>query len=176
MIFLIPNNLFLLCPLAINLIVFFYLNIRYQTSAKKAINNLLKFLPFILLTVIINIWLDTDKNAIWIGVKLLLVCNITFLYSQTTTTTSIAKTIRKLGTPLKIFKINPEQIEVLVAISLAMLPILKREYSEIKEACKAKNIKLTIGNIKIILSKLLTSFLIRVSQIDEALVEKGYNY
>lgn len=171
-IFLIPNNLFLLCPLVINLLLF----ILTKTNFKKAMRNLFKFLPFILFTFVINCWLDTYINASWMAFKLLLVCNITFIYSQTTTTADIAKTVKKLCTPLKLFKINPEEIEVLVAISLSMIPILKREYIEIKEACKVKNIKWNIKNMKIILAKLMTSFLKRVSEIDEALIEKGYNY
>lgn len=57
-----------------------------------------------------------------------------------------------------------------------MLPILKSEYLDVKLACKAKNIKLNIHNMKIILSKLLISFMKRVNEIDEALIEKGINY
>ncbi len=171
-IFLIPNNLFLLLPLCINLVLLIYI----RANLKKAILNLLKFLPFVLFTFVINCLLDTYLNATWMAIKLLLVCNITFIYSQTTTTTKVAKTVKTICTPLKNLGINPEEIAILVAIALSMLPILKREYLEMKEACKAKNIRLNVKNMKIILSKLLTSFLNRVSEVDEALVEKGYNY
>ena len=171
-IFLIPNNLFLLTPVATNVILI----IATKTSIKKTVKNLLKFLPFVLFTFIINCLLDTYINASCMSMKILLLCNITFIYSQTTSTNEIAKTVKQLVTPLKLFKINPEEIEVLVAISLSMIPILKREVLEVKEACKAKNIPFNIKNMKIILSKLMTSFLKRVSQIDEALVEKGYDY
>lgn len=88
----------------------------------------------------------------------------------------IAKTVKLLCTPLKIFKINTEEIEVLVCISLSMIPIMKREYGELKAACKAKDIKMNIKNMKIVVSKLLLSFIKRVNQIDEALIEKGYDY
>ncbi len=88
----------------------------------------------------------------------------------------LAKTIKLLCSPLKIFNINTEEIEVLVCICLSMIPILKREYLDVKDACRAKNINLNIKNIKIILSKLLMSFIKRVNEIDEALVEKGYDY
>ncbi len=88
----------------------------------------------------------------------------------------LAKTIKLLCSPLKLFKINTEEIEVLVCICLSMIPILKREYLDVKDACKAKNINMNIKNVKIILSMLLMSFLTRVNEIDEALVEKGYDY
>lgn len=171
-IFLIPNTIFLLCPFVINIILLLVT----KTNLKKAIKNILKLLPFILFTFIINCLLDTYSNAIWIALKLLLVCNITFIYSQTTSTTEIAKTVKKICAPLKIFKINTDAIEVLIAISLSMLPIIKREYLEVYEVCKSKNIPFNIKNMKIILSKIITSFLKRVNEIDEALVEKGYDY
>jgi len=88
----------------------------------------------------------------------------------------IAKTIKTLCSPLKLFKINTEEIEVLVCVALSMIPILKSEYLEVKMACKAKNIQLNIKNMKIILSKLFVSFMKRVGEIDEALIEKGVNY
>ena len=75
--------------------------------------------------------------------------------------------------PLKVLKIDVKQIEILVSISLAMIPILKRECLEMKEACRAKNIKLNIQNTKILLSKLFVSTFKRVNDIDEALLEKG---
>ena len=171
-IFLIPNNLLLLCPLIINMVLW----IATKSNIKKTIRNLLKLFPFVLLTFLINCWLDSYINALWMAIKLLLVCNVTFIYSQTTTVTTVAKTIKKLCTPLRVLKINPEEIEILVAIALSILPIMKREYIEVKEACKAKNIPMNFKNSKMILSKMLTSYLKRVNEIDEALIEKGYNY
>lgn len=171
-IFLIPNSFFLLCPLSINIVLW----IVTKSSIKKTVRNLLKIFPFALLTFVINCWLDSYINALWMAAKLLLVCNITFIYSQTTTIAQVAKTVKKLCTPLKLFKINPEIIEVLVAIALSTLPIMKREYLELREACKAKNIPINLKNSKIVLSRLLISYLKRVNEIDEALIEKGYNY
>lgn len=88
----------------------------------------------------------------------------------------IAETIRILCTPLKIFKINTEEIKVMVCISLAMVSILIKELHEVKDACKAKNIDINIKNIKHILSKFFISLIRRVNQIEEALIAKGYDY
>lgn len=171
-IFLMPNNAFLICPFIINIALW----IATKSNIKRTVRNLLKIFPFVLLTFLINCWLDTYANALWMAVKLLLVCNITFIYSQTTTTAQVAKTVKKLCAPLKLLKINPEVIEVLVAIALSTLPIMKREYLELKEACKAKNIPMNLKNSKVILARMLVSYLKRVEEIDEALIEKGYNY
>lgn len=170
--FFIPNNELILLFILINIIAMILTN----TNVKKAIKNLISILPFILITVVINFLLGYRIEAIWIGIKLLIVCNITFIYSKTTTIGEVAKTIKDICAPLKIFKINTNEIEILVCISLSMIPILRKEYVEIKDACKAKNMKFNLKNMKIILQKILISFIKRVCEIDEALIEKGCEY
>lgn len=64
----------------------------------------------------------------------------------------------------------------MICISLSMIPILKKDLYEIKDACKAKNMKFNIKNSKYILAKFFISLIRRVNQIEEALIAKGYNY
>lgn len=172
LIFFMLNNIWLVSFAIVNLLLMLLLNV----SFKKAIINLIKYLPFILFTLIFNLILDNYLNAIWMAVKLLLVCNVTYIYSRTITVAQLAKTVRTICKPLEVFKINTEEIEVLVSISLSMIPVLKKEYREVKEACKAKNINFNIKNMKTILVKILLSTIKRINEIDEALVEKGYEY
>lgn len=87
----------------------------------------------------------------------------------------IAKTIKILCTPLKIFKVNPEDVQLLVSISLSMLPILKKESYELKDACRAKGISFNLKNSKYILSKFFLSVIRKTNYIEEALISKGYN-
>lgn len=56
-----------------------------------------------------------------------------------------------------------------------MIPIIKKELYEVKDACKAKNISFNLKNIKYILSKFFISLIRKVNQIEEALVSRGYN-
>ena len=127
-----------------------------------------------LFTFLINCWLDTINNAIWIGIKLIIVCNITVIYSKTTSINGIAVTISKLLKPLKIFGIKEEEVKIMVSISLAMLPTLKRNIMELKEACKSKGITINLKNIKYIITSAFLSAIKRVDQIEEALIAKGY--
>ena len=87
----------------------------------------------------------------------------------------VAETIKILCTPLKIIKIDTDEIKILVCISLSMIPILKNDLREVKEACMAKNISFNVKNIKIILAKFFLSLIMRVNQIEEALIAKGYS-
>ena len=96
--------------------------------------------------------------------------------SNRITQANLAKTIRLLCTPLKLFKVNTEEIEVMVCISLSLLPAIRNDLTELKNACKAKNIDINLKNAKYILSKFLLSLIKRVNQIDEAMIEKGCDY
>lgn len=171
LIFFTPNlPIYIIIPFVINIISMLIIKV----NLKKTIKNLLHILPFILFTGIINLFLENYIYAIYISAKLILVCNITYIYSKTTTTFTIARTVKTICTPLKIFKVNVDNIEILVALALSMLPVLKKEASDLKNACVAKNVKWNIKNMKIILSKFLISVIKRVNEIDEALTEKGY--
>lgn len=169
-IFFLDDVIILLIVFIINLI----LNFLFKLKISDTIRYIIKILPFILLTVIINWILSNYKYSILVGIKLLLVCHITYIYSKTTSVRKIANTIKNICYPLKIINIDTKDIEVMVCISLSMIPILKKEFNQVKEACMVKGIKYNIKNIKIILSKLLISILKRVNEIEESLISKGY--
>ncbi len=169
-IFFLNNVISLLAILMVNFFIMIILRINMFDSLKY----LLRVSPFIILTVIINLIFSSWQYSILVGSKLFLVCNITYIYSRTTTVRNIASTIKNLCAPLQLMKINTYDIEVMVCISLSMIPILKREYSQIKDACIAKSMKINVKNMKVILTKLIESILKRVNEIEESLIEKGY--
>ena len=98
-IFFMPNNIVILLAFLVNITIIFLAKI----NIKNAIKNLLAFLPFILFTVVINCILDYYINAIWVGIKLLLVCNITFIYSRTITVRRVCKNNFKIVYTIKNF-------------------------------------------------------------------------
>lgn len=170
-VFFMPNT-YVLVLLGIN-IFFMIIQRKY---IKYIVFKTFKIFPFIIFTFLINCILDTFFNALWVSIKLIIVCNITLIYSSTIKIIEFAEVIQFLCTPLKIFKINTDEIKVMVCISLSMLPILKKELLEIKDACIAKNINFNIRNSKYILSVFFLNIMKRVNQIEEALIAKGYNY
>ena len=169
-VFFISNNKIILLFILINFIVI----ICKRIKLKRVIIRSIQILPFIVFTFIINYILDNYVYAFWVGIKLFLVCNITIIYSEITSTASIAEAVKILCFPLKLFKINTDEIRIIVYISLAMFPILKKELFEVKEACIAKNIKFNIRNMKIILGKFFLLLIFRVNKIEDALIAKGY--
>ena len=87
----------------------------------------------------------------------------------------IADTIKAICSPLKILKVNTDDIKVMVCISLSVIPILKKDLYELKEACKSKNITYNVKNMKIVLAKFFLSLISRVNEIEESLIAKGYS-
>ncbi len=169
-IFFSPNNNYILIFIGINI----FLMIITKARIKIVVSRMIKIFSFILFTFVINCLLDNIQNAIWIGIKLCIVCNITILYGITTSIAEIADTITLLCTPLKMFKVKTHEIKLLVSISLSMFPILEKELLEIRESSIAKNMKFNITNTKNILYKFCISIIKRVTYIEESLIAKGY--
>ena len=149
-----------------------------KINISNSIKNLVKLLPFILFTVVINALLAELEFAILMGVRLVLVCNLTYIFSKTILNTEIGDVIEKLVYPLKIFKINPKEIGLMVTIALSFIPIIKSEFSQIKNVLKVKGIKPTklnlLKNLNLIFRPFLVSVLQRLNEIEMSLKAKGY--
>ena len=138
----------------------------------KVTKQLFKILPYVLFTFFINVIISSISEAIWNAIKFLIVCNITCIYSITT----IANTIKMLCRPLVLFNINIEEIEIMIAISLSIIPILKKDLVGIRDVYKYKGIKVNVKNIKNGLSVFFIGIIKRTNQIDEALIARGKKY
>lgn len=82
-IFFLPNNKLILIFSIINLLLMLIIRKKFKTI----IISTFKIFPFIIFTFAINCLLDNIINAMWIGIKLIIVCNITIIYSNTTNVT-----------------------------------------------------------------------------------------
>lgn len=171
-IFFLPNNKIILLFIFFNFIGMFLV----RKKIKKVLKGTWRIIPFILFTFLMNCLLDEISNAIWIGIKLMIVCNTTMIYSATTTINGVAETIKCLCAPLKLCKVNTDEIKMIVCIALSMIPVLRKDLNEMKEACREKRLKFTLRNMKIVLSRYCISMIIRVNQLDEALMAKGQRY
>ena len=169
------NNYIILGIIAIfNLI----LMIISKINVKKSIINLIKLLPFILFTAVINLIFANLDFAILITVRLILVCNMSYIFSKIITYLEFAEVIEKLCYPLKILKINPKEIGLIITIALSFMPIMKDELFQMKNVLKVKGINLSkinlIKNINLIFKPFFISVLQRVNEIEITMMAKGY--
>lgn len=80
-VFFFPNNEWICVFIFINLVFMIIMRKFYKRILTRTFN----LLPFIIFTFVFNCFLDTFFNAICVGIKLVIVCNITMIYSCTTT-------------------------------------------------------------------------------------------
>lgn len=158
----------------VNLFLMLILKIRL----KKAFIFIVKLMPFILFTGVLNLILGGLQLGIIITIKLILVCNTTFVFSENMTPKKIQIAIEKLCFPLKIFKINPRNIGIMVSISIAFIPIMQREMQNLKYSLNAKGFKCDLRNIlgkpSVILLPLIVSILKKTDEIEQSMVSRGY--
>lgn len=173
-IFFIKNNIALICALIINIILILI----YKINLKKLLNSLSKISIFVLITALINVFVVDINYAILIGIKLILVCSITYIFSTTLSYMEFATVIEILSYPLKLIGVNPKDIGLLITIALSFIPILKEELSRIKYVLLVKGFKINTINIlkntNIIFQPLFVSIMERINEIEYSLKAKGY--
>ncbi len=152
----------------------FIIAIALKICLKRMLYNLKILLPFVILTMLINILLDSLYDGIIIGIRIIICYNITYIFSKTLTVLEVADTIQKLCYPLKIFKININNIGMMVSISICMLPVIKNEIYTLIRVMKSKGRIMKINSIIIIMKPMLISILRKTSQIEKTLIAKAY--
>lgn len=159
---------------AINLMLMIILKI----NAKNALKFCVKLLPFIIFTIVINLILSNIEFAILVGIRLILVGNITYIFSKKMTPRKLQMAIEKICIPLKIFKVNNKEIGIIVSTSIAFIPIIKKEMQDLKYSLKSKGFKMNFKNIitkpNYILMVAITNIIKRTVEIEQCMISKGY--
>lgn len=159
----------------INLILMFISNVNFR----KSIFFILKVLPFILFTGGINLILGGIEVGILISVRLLLVCQITYVFTEKMTPKKIQYSIEKILIPLKILNVNTKEIGIIVAISISFIPIIQKEIQNLKYSLKSKGFQINLKNVikrpNIVLMPLIASIIRRTNEIEESMISRGYD-
>lgn len=157
--------------LCINLFLIFIL----KTPLKKVLLNLKSLSPIILFTSFFNLILGEFLEAILVIIKLVLVCNITFIYKNTLEITKIILTIEKILLPLKFIGISPTDVSLIIHISLTFIPNFIKEIDEIHISLLSKTQKkFSINYIKYLSKLLLISTFKKTNELELALKAKGF--
>lgn len=173
-VFFVRNYIVLGVLFAVNILLMLIL----KQSFKRVFIAILKIMPFIIFTSGINMLISGFSYGILIAVRLILVCNITYIFSKRMTPQKLQYVIEKLLKPLKILKIDSKEIGIIVCIGITFIPIIQREMSELKSSLTSKGFKINLKNIirkpNYILVPLITSIIKRIGEIEASLYSKGY--
>lgn len=169
-IFLIKHDQFTLIVIGVNLLLTLILKI----SIKEEIGNILSVIAFVLLTSIINAFVVDLRTGITIGIKLILVCNITYIFSKRTSYMELADALENIFSVFKFLKINPRNISIMICICISFIPTIKRQIKQVRDALKSKGVKINLKSWKLIFEPVMISLLRRVDEIENALKVKAY--
>ena len=116
--------------------------------------------------------LDQGIRTVWRFVLFIIIASI---LTFTTTITSMATAIEKLSAPLKLIKINPRTIALLIALTIRFVPALFLYADRIKDARLARlgNLK-NPKHIKLLFLPLLDRIFKSASTLSDAMVSRGY--
>lgn len=160
--------------LCINIILMIILKVSFI----KTFKFLARLMPFIVFTSVLNIFLGDVELGALIGIRLILVCNITYVFSCKMTPKKIQSALENVLIPLKLFKVNTKDIAIMVSISIAFIPIMQKEIQNVKYSLRAKgfciNLKNMIRRPNIVLVPLITSIIKKTDDIEKSMISKGY--
>ena len=163
------NILFGILTCNIIMTIIFYIPI------KKALYNIYKYSFVILITFIFNILFGYFKQAFEISFKLLLVCNIGFIFSYKMGFSNIIFSLEKLFSPLKLLKINPKDITLIINIAITSIPTFIRNVSQTLTAMEAKGLKrYSFKSLKYTCKMLLFSIFKKTNELELTLKVKNY--
>ena len=173
-IFFVKSNIALIGALAIDITLI----IVHKINLKSLIDNLIKISTFVLITAIINAFVVDINYAIIIGIKLILVCIMTYIFSKMLSYMEFATVIEDLVYPLKLLGVNPKDLGLLITIAISFIPILREELERIKYVLLVKGFKVNtiniIKNMNIVFKPLFVSIMERINEIEYSLRAKGY--
>lgn len=170
-IFFIKNIYILLGILSFNIL----LMIIYKIPFKKAVLNIYKFSFVVFITFIFNIIFGYFINAFLISFRLILVCNICFIFNYKLGLSNIILALEKLFFPLKLFKINPKDITLMINIAIVSIPVFIKNLSQILTTMETKGLKrYSFVSLKYTCKLLLLSIFRKTNEIDLTLKTKNY--
>ena len=170
-IFFIKNIYILLAILVFNIILMLF----FKIPIKKVIYNLYKYSFIVFITFIFNLLFGYFKEAFFISFKLILVCNMGFMFSYKMGFSNIIFAIEKLFTPLKIFKINPKDITLMINIALTSIPVFFKNISQTLISMEAKGLKkYSLKSLKYTCKLLIFSIFKKTNDMELTLKVKNY--
>ncbi len=174
LLFSIDNFVFLFILFIFNFIVSTIIKI----PIKKHFKLFKKYIVFVSFIIICNILFSNIIASLKIGIKLFLAIDMTYIIGIYFNNDKIRLAFKYLFYPLKIFKVDIDNLTLIISISLAFIPILSDEIRMIKLSLKSKGVKFnlfySITKPHIYLITFLNNLFNRLDDLEKALITKAY--
>ncbi len=174
LLFFVSNIYILGLVLLFNFIVSLILKITLKNHFKIIRKNLV----FIMFIIICNLFFSNIHLALLVGIRLFLVIDYTYIMGCYFDSTKIRIAFKYLLYSLKLFKINIDNLTLIIAIALAFIPILVDEAQMIKLSLRSKGFEFNFKNLvtkpHIFVITFLNNLLDRLDELDKSLNTKAY--
>lgn len=161
------------------LAIFFIINIAlifmFKIPLKRVFYSLYNFSLVVFITFLFNFLFGYYIDAILISIRLILVCNIAFIFTYTMGTSKIISALEKLFFPLKFIGISPTDLSLIVNIAITSIPIFIRDINQTLFAMQNKGLKqFSFKSLKYTSKILLLSLFKKTSELEITLKIKNY--
>jgi len=164
------------------IIVFSLFMLCIVLASKMDLNELIKNLrPFYFIFIFLFImYLIFSRSQIILGLKyiwrFLMLIIISNLLTYTTTIQNLIAAIEKLSNPLKIFKIKPRNIAIMISVAVRFIPVMFVNFEKTREAMLSRLANFRkIKHIRLLVTLLLEKMFRSASNLSDAMYSRMYN-
>ncbi len=138
---------------------------------------LLKNCGFVTFVVLCNLLISDWQQALLLGARLGLAIEATYIISQILSMQEFAQGIAGLCAPLRLFKVDTDELALSVAVALTFVPLLTREAKQLQNNLKLKGCtwKTLCRQPQVYVIGIVTQLLDYAEAAEQALRLKGYN-
>ncbi len=172
--FFIDHIYFLDLILIFNFIISFIVGISLKKHGKFLLKNIL-FISFI---IICNILFSDVVSSFKVGFRLFLAIDYTYIMGYYFNPTRIRIAFHYMVYPLKLWKVDIDSLTLVIAISLAFIPILIDEAGMIRLSLKSRGVDFKIYSLiirpHIYVITFLNNLFDRLDELEKSLIIKAY--
>ncbi len=156
----------------------FIISIIIRIPIKKHFIVFKKYIIFVLFIIICNLLFSNIISSLKVGIKLFLAIDMTYIIGTYFNNDKIRLAFKYLFYPLKIFKVDIDNLTLIISISLAFIPILSDEIRMIKLSLNSKGVKFNLFYLAtkphIYLITFLNNLFNRLDDLEKTLTIKAY--
>ncbi len=150
----------------------------FKINVLKTLKNLYKILFFAIFVFLFNLIFDSVQESAIVAWKILIVTNFAFIFSNVFSPVQIANGVSQMLYPLKLFKVNTDNMVIVIVIALNFIPIIMGEIKTLKQNLRARNVKFNLKTLftksHVILTLYFASLLKKAEDLEMVLLSRNY--
>lgn len=156
----------------------FILVVVFKLKFNKMLRCFLKSLVFVGMVFAFNLIFDTFVNSLIVAWRLEIVTLGAFVFSCVVTPSRLSEGFCQLLYPLKVFKVNINDVSLMLVVAFNFIPIISRDVTALKQTLKARNVKLNLKTFftqsHLLFVMFFAGIFKRVDELEQVVLARGY--